>query len=381
MNNSQENSTVETTVNATTVNATTVNATTTKALNSKEKRELAKQAKIVADNIAQNKIVESAKEEESNTDKRENSVIIREKLRLYNTSTNEIFHNEKISHSKEVLDFVKNSTTLQKLNFMKNSMKVESIDLHVAFRLVANVLEFYNELKNESNEENLKTVLFSYNVKKIVSVTDSKKVILEYFEKFVKYDDAKKTFRVENIEEFLTNYAKSKEYVKKSRHFFKLKTFIKDFVTYSRSCSLFYSANKDSLSLYNVLQTNNTYNIVRNINCMTEIKQLLIESIKDESERKYFESETCFYFSNEIAKQNYNCNSSTERKEFHSLYSMQFEIFKNSENFSSEIEKLSKMTYFEQVSYYVEKHLHIEKFEDVIFYINKNYKKILMTAE
>ena len=45
---------------------------------------------------------------------------------------------------------------------------------------------------------------------------------------------------------------------------------------------------------------------------------------------------------------------------------MQFETFKNSENFSSEIEKLSKMTYFEQVSYYVKQHLNIENFEEVI---------------
>lgn len=358
---------------------------------------------VVADNIEQNEIVENIVEnvqeqkevaenvkeeqneiaviEKSNIEEKvvEKKVLIREKLRLYNTNNDAIFHNEKIVYDKKVFEFAKNSTFMQKLNLMKNSIKTESIDLHVLARFVACVTTFYTELKSETKEESIRELLFKYNVKKITSIEESKKVVLEYYEKFIKYDETKKTFSIQNIEEFLTNYEKSRVHVTEKHAYLKINRIINDFFCFAKSCSAFRSTNKDSLNLYNIIDTKETYNVVRNVNILTELKQILLESLRTDEEKKIFENETNLFYTDEIMQNNYNCNNA-EKKIFHSLYEMQYEMFKLSENFSSEIEKLSTMTYFEQINYYVEKTLYIENFSDVIFYINKNYKKILMTA-
>ena len=168
-------------------------------------------------------------------------------------------------------------------------------------------------------------------------------------------------------------------HVTEKHAYLKINRIINDFFCFAKSCSAFRSTNKDSLNLYNIIDTKETYNVVRNVNILTELKQILLESLRTDEEKKIFENETNLFYTDEIMQNNYNCNNA-EKKIFHSLYEMQYEMFKLSENFSSEIEKLSTMTYFEQINYYVEKTLYIENFSDVIFYINKNYKKILMTA-
>ena len=347
--------------------------------------ELVEVQNVITDNIAQNEIaqiVENVKEEQneiekSNIEQKEvKQLTMLEKIHLFTTNNN-VFHNIRTVYDVKTKNIINNMNLLKMLNLNKNSILSHSVDVNYFVHFLYEATKLHNELIAETEVNSLREIMLRYNVKKIDEIEKTKQTLLKMYENFVNYDEEKKTFKISNIELFFKESKNLRALVKDRAKFLaKIETLSNTLFRYSKNdVSDYKTSNEESQNLYNVVELLSTYNIERNLQIMTIIREMCKEKITNNDERNFFSNETNLFFTKELFETAYNCNVASERRAFKKAYSFEFEKFKNSAEFKSETEKLNSMTYIEQIAYYVEKHLRISNFEEVMHYFNMNCEK------
>ena len=270
-----------------------------------------------------------------------------------------------------------------KLNFIKSSMTFHSVEILFFTRYVVTNFNLYFNIVEETDVNNLRTKLLKYNVKKVENIETEKEKILKMYENFVNFDETKKLFSITNISEFLEKHSDVKSLHKnkeQTQTYYKTKNVIKFLLKFDDNKSNFKSKKNETIkTLYDVVNFETTYNLIRNLNVLNELREICLLSITDEKEREVFIENTIFYFSSEMLQKDFNDIDNEDVKECKKLYKQEFtEVQKDKENFSQYVNEMKNLTFLEQINEIVRKNFKIENSVSVLNYINENVETLLV---